>query len=83
MLTGRIRQLHIQLRLLIVPARAGRHLAGEYARRDAIDADLGAGKGRGHHAGQVDEARFARGVRELAPTGALHDTRDRGNIHDR
>ena len=47
---------NVKLGLLVVSRRTGRHLAGEDARCDAVDADLGFGKGTGHHSREVDEA---------------------------
>lgn len=52
----RIGHGHVKLGLLVVSRRTGRHLAGEDARCDAVDADLGFGKGTGHHSCEVNEA---------------------------
>ena len=64
--TGWVRHAHVELRLLILAGLASRHLAGEDAGRDRVDADLGVDERRREQAAQVQEARFGGRVRELA-----------------
>ena len=64
--TGWVRHAHVELRLLVLAGLAGRHLAGENAGCDRVDADLGVGERRREHAAQVKEAGFGTCVRELA-----------------
>lgn len=69
--------------LLVLVALAGRHLAGEGSRGDAVDADLEAGVGNlgSEHAVQVDGRRLAGVVAEMV-LRALDLAADAANVDD-
>ncbi|KAI7001962.1 NAD(P)-binding protein [Hortaea werneckii] len=55
-----------QMALLVLVALLGRHLAGEVARGDGVDADAGLLELRGHELGEVHGGGFGRVVGEVA-----------------
>lgn len=81
---GYVAELLLQLALVhLVGWFTGGHLRWENTWCNGVDTDLGLGEGASHHAGEMDHSCLGRTVGELSAAGALHETRDRGDVDDR
>jgi hypothetical protein len=80
--SGGVLNLGGELRLVLLVALASRHLRGENAGSDCVDADFAVLESGGEHAGDVGAGRLAGCVGELSVAGALHLTTDRGDVDD-
>jgi hypothetical protein len=59
------------------------YLAGEHARRNGVDANLGAHKRRRKHPAQMRRRRLGARIRKLATAATLHVSRDTAHVDDR